>query len=95
MKNEKKSIAKKTAKATPAPKATPKKTATPAPTTPTPRTTKKGEAIELLKKGISLDALMTRFGWQRHTVRGFMSILGKTHQIESTSVEGVRTYRIA
>jgi hypothetical protein len=69
--------------------------AAPAPTAPTPRTTKKGEAIELLKKGIALDDLMTRFGWQRHTVRGFMSILGKTHTIESTSVEGVRTYKIA
>jgi hypothetical protein len=37
-------------------------------------------------------------GWQKHTVRGFVSILGSKggHKIESTkSASGERTYRIA
>jgi hypothetical protein len=88
--------AKKTAAPTAAPKGKAKKTAAPtAPTAPTPRHTKKGEALELLKKGVSLETLMTKFGWQRHTVRGFISILGKTQAIESAAVEGVRTYKIS
>jgi hypothetical protein len=81
----------KTAPVAPAPK---KKTA-PAPVAPVARQTKKGDALELLKTGVSLETLMTQFGWQRHTVRGFISILGRTHKIESTSVEGVRAYKIA
>jgi predicted transcriptional regulator len=51
--------------------------------------------MALLAKGVTLETLMNTFGWQRHTVRGFISILGKTHKIESTSVEGARTYKIA
>jgi hypothetical protein len=102
-----KATAKKTAKATvkgkakkTAPKATAKGKTAPtkgkakATTTPTARTTKKGDAIELLRKGISLEKLMDKFGWQRHTVRGFISVLGKTHKIESTMVDGARTYKI-
>ena len=94
--------------ATPAVKGKGKKVATPAAkgkttpaakgkkvATPTARTTKKGDAIELLRKGISLEKLMDKFGWQRHTVRGFISVLGKTHKIESTSVDGARTYKIS
>jgi Protein of unknown function (DUF3489) len=65
------------------------------PTAPTPRHTKKGDALELLKKGVSLQTLMDKFGWQRHTVRGFISVLGKTHAIESAMVEGARTYKIS
>ena len=93
----KKSIAKKTAKTAPKKKASPvkgkAKPAVKAATGPTARHTKKGEAIAMLKRGVTLETLMKTFGWQRHTVRGFISILGKTHKIESTSVEGNRTYK--
>jgi hypothetical protein len=39
---------------------------------------------------------MKAFGWQAHSVRGFMSILGSKHgiKVESSKVDGVRTYRI-
>ncbi len=87
----KKTAPKATAKGKTAPTVKGKAKAT---TTPTARSTKKGEAIELLRKGITLDKLMDKFGWQRHTVRGFMSILGKTHKVESTVVDGARTYKI-
>jgi hypothetical protein len=39
---------------------------------------------------------MKKFGWQAHSVRGFISVLASKHgfKIESTKVDGVRTYRI-
>jgi hypothetical protein len=86
--------AKKTA--TPA-KATPKKTATPTPpVVKHERVTVKGRAIAMLErpKGATQAELIETFNWQPHTTRGFISILGKTRKIESSSVEGVRTYRI-
>jgi hypothetical protein len=56
------------------------------------------EAVKLLSRagGVSLDELMKKFGWQAHSVRGFISILASKHgfKIESSKVDGVRTYKI-
>jgi len=88
------------AKKTATPKAAPtkaKKTATPAaPVVKHERVTVKGRAIEMLEraKGATQAELMETFSWLPHTTRGFISILGKTRKIESSSVDGVRTYRI-
>ncbi len=63
-------------------------------------TNKKVEVIALMKrsKGVTLAEIMETTGWQAHTVRGFVSILGSKSdfKIESTkTVAGERTYRIA
>lgn len=63
-------------------------------------TNKKAEVVALLKraKGVTLAQIMETTGWQAHTVRGFVSILGRKSdfKIESTKSEaGERTYRIA
>ena len=49
------------------------------------------------KNGASLDEIMTATGWQKHTVRGFIAILGKKGtKIESFKSEaGARTYKAA
>jgi hypothetical protein len=64
------------------------------------RTNKKAEAIALLKraKGASLAEIMEATSWQKHTVRGFVSLLGSKAglKIESTkNAAGERSYRIA
>ena len=49
-------------------------------------------------KGATLDEIMEATGWQRHTVRGFVSVLGSKggEKIESSkNAAGQRTYRIA
>jgi hypothetical protein len=49
-------------------------------------------------KGATLAEIMATTGWQGHTVRGFVSILGSKggEQIESSKNDaGERTYRIA
>jgi Protein of unknown function (DUF3489) len=48
-------------------------------------------------KGATLAQIREATGWQAHTVRGFVSILGKGgEKIESSrSAAGERTYRIA
>ena len=60
--------------------------------------TVRDEAVKLLSRagGVSLDELMKKFGWQAHSVRGFISILASKHgfKIESSKVDAVRTYRI-
>jgi hypothetical protein len=59
------------------------------------RTNKKAEVIALMKraKGATLDEIMEATGWQKHTIRGFVSILaGKG---SSKNAGGERTYRIA
>jgi hypothetical protein len=66
----------------------------------TDRTNKKAEIIAMLgrSKGATLPEIMEAAGWQAHTVRGFVSILGSKggEKIESTkSSAGDRTYRIA
>ena len=48
-------------------------------------------------KGATLTAIMAATGWQAHTVRAFVSILGKNggEKIESAkSIDGERTYEI-
>jgi hypothetical protein len=60
-------------------------------------TTKKDQVLALIsrKNGASLDEIMTATGWQKHTVRGFIAILGKKGtKIESFKSEaGARTYK--
>ena len=64
------------------------------------RANKKAEVIAMMKraKGVTLAEIMELTGWQAHTVRGFVSILGSKggETIESSkNAEGGRTYRIA
>jgi hypothetical protein len=64
------------------------------------RTNKKAEVIAMMKraKGVKLDEIMEATGWQKHSVRGFVSILGSKggEKIESSkNAAGERTYRIA
>jgi hypothetical protein len=69
-----------------------------------PRTAPKkdgGRVTEVLAlvtraRGVSLDELMERFGWQRHTARGFMSRFADAYKgLESFKTDaGVRTYRL-
>ena len=63
------------------------------------RTNKKAEVIAMMKraKGATLAEIMKATGWQKHTVRGFVSILGKKggEKIESSkNAAGERTYKI-
>ena len=63
------------------------------------RTNKKAEVIALMKraKGATLAEIVEATGWQKHTVRGFVSILGSKggEKIESSkSADGGRTYKI-
>jgi|SRR5579863_1281765 len=64
------------------------------------RASKKAEVIALMKraKGTTLAEIMEATGWQPHTIRGFVSILGSKggEKIESSkSADGERTYKIA
>jgi Protein of unknown function (DUF3489) len=64
------------------------------------RTNKKAEVIAMMKraKGVTLDEIIETTGWQKHTVRGFVSILASKggEKIESSkTVAGERCYRIA
>lgn len=66
---------------------------------PAEGTNKKAEVIALMKraKGATLAEIVEATGWQKHTVRGFVSILGKKggEAIESTkNAAGERTYKI-
>ena len=63
------------------------------------RTNKKAEVIAMMKRtqGVTMAEIMEATGWQAHTVRGFVSILGSKggEKIESTkNPAGERTYRI-
>jgi hypothetical protein len=62
-------------------------------------TNKKAEVIAMMKraKGATLPEIMKATGWQPHTVRGFVSILGSKggEKIESSkNAAGERTYKI-
>ena len=64
------------------------------------RANKKAEVIAMMKrtKGATLPEIMKATGWQAHTVRGFVSILGSKagEKIESSkNAAGERTYKIA
>jgi hypothetical protein len=64
------------------------------------RRNKKAEVIAMMKraKGVTLAQIREATGWQAHTVRGFVSLLGSKsgEKIESSqSTAGERTYRIA
>ena len=64
------------------------------------RANKKAEVIALMKraKGVTLAEIMEATGWQKHTVRGFVSTLGSKggEKIESSkNAAGERTYKIA
>src|SRR6202790_831705 len=64
------------------------------------RTNKKAEVIAMMQraKGATLAEIMEATGWQRHTVRGFVSILGSKggEKIESSkNPAGERTYKTA
>jgi Protein of unknown function (DUF3489) len=66
----------------------------------TERSNKKADVIAMMMraKGVTLAEIMDATGWQKHTVRGFVSILGSKggHTIESTkNAGGERTYKIA
>src|ERR1700722_4083384 len=63
-------------------------------------TNKKAEVIAMMKraKGATLTEIVEATGWQKHTVRGFVSILGSKggQKIESSkNAAGERSYRIA
>ena len=84
----------KPGKAAKAPRVGAKKGATDA------RSHKKADVIAMMKraKGVTLAEIMGATGWQKHTVRGFVSILGSKggQKIESSkNVAGERSYRIA
>jgi hypothetical protein len=64
------------------------------------RSNKKAEVIAMMKraKGATMAEIMEATGWQKHTVRGFVSILGRKggQKIESSkNAAGERNYRIA
>ena len=64
------------------------------------RSNKKAEVIAMMKraKGATLAEIMATTGWQRHTIRGFASILGSKggEKIDSSkNAAGERTYKIA
>jgi len=61
---------------------------------------KKSEVIDLMRRpgGATLPEIMETTGWQKHTVRGFVSILGSKGGIKvesSKNADGERTYRVA
>jgi hypothetical protein len=65
----------------------------------TDRANKKAEVIAMMRraKGATLPEIMKATGWQPHTVRGFVSILGSKggEKIESSkNAAGERTYKI-
>jgi hypothetical protein len=64
------------------------------------RSNKKAEVIAMMKraKGVTLAEIVEATGWQKHTVRGFVSILASKGglKIESSkNAAGERSYRIA
>jgi hypothetical protein len=64
------------------------------------RSNKKAEVIAMMKraKGATLDEIIAVTSWQRHTVRGFVSLLGSKGGLKIESAKnaaGERSYRIA
>lgn len=76
---------------------TPETTADNTATQPAPKLTKKAMVEQLLKsdKGATIDDIVKQTSWQKHTVRGHLSILKKAGtEIVSERVDGVRRYQI-
>jgi hypothetical protein len=44
------------------------------------------------KGGASLEELMMALGWQKHSVRGAISVLGRTMKVRSENRDGQRVY---
>jgi hypothetical protein len=63
------------------------------------RSNKKAEVIAMMKraKGMTLSEIVEATVWQKHTIRGFVSILGSKggQKVESSKNAGERTYHIA
>jgi hypothetical protein len=64
------------------------------------RSNKKAEVIAMMKraKGVTLAEIVEATGWQKHTVRGFVSTLGSKggQKVESSkNAAGERSYHIA
>ena len=64
------------------------------------RGNKKAEVIAMMKRatGATLAEIMQATGWQKHTIRGFVSILGSKGGLSIESLKnaaGERTYKIA
>ena len=64
------------------------------------RSNKKAEVIAMMKraKGTTLAEIVETTGWQKHTVRGFVSLLGSKGGLKIESAKnaaGERSYRIA
>ena len=60
-----------------------------------PKITKKATVEQLLKsdKGVTIEEIAKKTNWQKHTVRGHLSILKKAGaEIISERVDGVRRY---
>jgi len=71
-----------------------------APTPSGDRSSKKAEVIALLRraKGVSLPEIQKLTGWQKHSIRGFVSLLGSKAGLKIISTRneaGERTYRVA
>jgi DNA-binding IclR family transcriptional regulator len=58
---------------------------------------KKAMVLALLDKGATLDQIMAATGWQRHSVRGFLSTLASKGGVPTANSKenGARVYRIA
>lgn len=67
----------------------------PKPSQPEKPPTKKQQVLELIRRpqGVTLKELCQLTGWEKHTVRGTISVLNKTMAIDSSKVDGQRTYR--
>jgi hypothetical protein len=62
-----------------------------------PGTSKKQVVIDMMKakNGATLDAIIAETGWAKHTIRGFVSTVGKSYTITSEKTDAGRKYRIA
>jgi len=67
----------------------------------TPLKTKRGNVLKMLHRssGASIDEIVAETGWQRHSVRGFLSAVVRKKLAlpleSSVKKDGVRRYRIA
>jgi hypothetical protein len=58
--------------------------------------TKRDALIATMSEGwVAIEELGKSVDWQRHTVRGAISSIAKTHKVERRREDGVTSYRIA